>query len=86
MIVVPTDHVFEVEALLVNRDIDFVREGQAAEVKIEAFPFSKYGVINAEIVNVSNDAIPDENLGLVYYVSIVATSLVLQLAAATMLT
>ena len=37
-----------------------------AEVKIHTFPFTKYGVIDAEIINVSDDATPDEKKGLVF--------------------
>jgi len=66
MRIVPYDDPVEVEAWLPNKDIGFVQEGQAAEIKVETFPFTKYGTIDAEIINVSDDATPDENLGLVY--------------------
>ncbi len=66
MHIVPDEDAIEVEAWLPNKDIGFVHEGQTAEIKIETFPFTKYGLIDAEILNVSNDAIPDEHLGLVY--------------------
>jgi hemolysin D len=66
MHIVPDEDAIEVEAWLPNKDIGFVHEGQVAEVKIETFPFTKYGVIDGEVLNVSNDAIPDERLGLVY--------------------
>ena len=66
MVVVPTDEGVEVEAVIENKDIGFVYEGQTAEVKVDAFPFTKYGIIDAELLNVSNDAVPDENLGLIY--------------------
>jgi len=66
MHIVPDEDAVEVEAWLPNKDIGFVHEGQAAEIKVETFPFTKYGVIEAEILNVSNDATPDEYLGLVY--------------------
>jgi hemolysin D len=66
MHIVPDEDAIEVEAWLPNKDIGFVHNGQKAEVKVETFPFTKYGVIDAEILNVSNDAIPDERLGLVY--------------------
>jgi len=45
MIVVPEGTKLEVEAMLLNRDKGFVREGQRARVKLEAFNFTKYGVI-----------------------------------------
>ncbi len=66
MTIVSKNNALEVEAWVANKDIGFVEQGQAAEIKIEAFPFTKYGVIDAEILNLSYDAIPDEQLGLIY--------------------
>ncbi|HHJ18166.1 MAG TPA: HlyD family type I secretion periplasmic adaptor subunit [Gammaproteobacteria bacterium] len=66
MVIVPRESVLEVEAWIANKDIGFVNEGQTAEVKIEAFPFTKYGVIDAELLDISSNAISDEKLGLVY--------------------
>ncbi|MFQ7899395.1 HlyD family type I secretion periplasmic adaptor subunit [Stutzerimonas degradans] len=66
MVVVPTGQPVEVEALLENKDIGFVRPGQDVEVKVETFNFTKYGVLNGTVQSVSSDAIPDEKLGLVY--------------------
>jgi hemolysin D len=66
MKVVPENAAIEVEALMQNRDIGFVSEGQLAEVKIDAFNFTKYGLIDAEVVNISNDAVEDEQLGRVF--------------------
>ncbi|WP_249676529.1 HlyD family type I secretion periplasmic adaptor subunit [Pseudomonas abieticivorans] len=66
MVIVPRDQPLEVEVLLENKDIGFVRAGQPVEVKVETFTFTKYGVIAATVTSVSNDAIEDERLGLVY--------------------
>lgn len=66
MVVVPKDDVLEVEAFLENKDIGFVNAGQAAEIKIETFPFTKYGTIPASLTHVSHDAINDEKRGLIY--------------------
>ena len=66
MLIIPSDDALRVEAWIPNKDIGFVQDGQAAEIKVETFPFTKYGVIDGEIANISNDAIADENLGLVY--------------------
>jgi len=66
MKIVPESENLEVEAWILNKDIGFVEEGQAAEVKIETFPFTKYGTIDADVIDVSNDAITDEKNGLVY--------------------
>jgi hemolysin D len=66
MRIVPEEDAIEVEAWLPNKDIGFVHEGQTAEIKVETFPFTKYGTIDGEIKTLSNDATADENLGLVY--------------------
>ncbi len=57
MLVVPTDSQLEAEAMISNRDIGFVTEGQAAEVKIDTFNFTRYGLIDGKVVSVSRDAI-----------------------------
>ncbi|KIP89045.1 MULTISPECIES: HlyD family type I secretion periplasmic adaptor subunit [Pseudomonas] len=66
MVIVPSDQPVEVEAMLENKDVGFVRPGQAVEVKVETFNFTKYGVVDGTVVSVSSDAIEDEKLGLVY--------------------
>ena len=66
LVVVPEGVVLEVEANVLNRDIGFVEVGQAVEVKVEAFPFTRYGIIEGEVAHLSADAVLDENLGPVY--------------------
>lgn len=70
MQIVPTESQMEVEAWLLNKDIGFVQEGQKAEVKIDTFNFTKYGLITGELVNVSDDAVPDEKQGLRYLANV----------------
>ncbi len=66
MKVVPENAAVEVEALLQNKDIGFVHHGQLAEVKVNTFNFTKYGLIDAKTTNISNDAIEDKKLGWVF--------------------
>ena len=66
MVVVPADVTLEVEAMVLNKDIGFVRAGQESEIKIESFPFTKYGLIDGAVKNVSADAVEDEKQGLIY--------------------
>ncbi len=66
MVIVPDGHELEVEAMVLNRDIGFVNDGQLAEVKIDSFPFTKYGTIPANLKHVSHDSVQDEQMGLVY--------------------
>jgi hemolysin D len=57
MVVVPADSRLEVEAMIPNRDIGFVQAGQEVEVKIDTFNFTKYGLIQGRVVNLSQDSI-----------------------------
>jgi hemolysin D len=66
LVIVPDSEALEIEAKVLNKDIGWVADGQAARVKLEAFPFTRYGVIEGAVIDVSNDAIVDEALGLVY--------------------
>lgn len=66
MVVVPHDYSAAVEAVLENKDVGFVKQGQRAEIKIETFPFTRYGTIPAEVSFISNDAVADEQRGLVF--------------------
>ncbi|WP_331347118.1 HlyD family type I secretion periplasmic adaptor subunit [Cellvibrio sp. UBA7661] len=66
MIVVPEEESLEVQVMLGNQDIGFVEKDMPAEIKIHTFPFTKYGLIDATVTHISDDAILDEKLGLVY--------------------
>jgi len=57
LVIVPTDSQLEVEALVSNRDIGFVQPGQGAEIKVDTFNFTRYGLLHGEVLGVSQDAI-----------------------------
>ena len=60
-VVVPSDAALEVEATISNRDIGFVHVGQEAQIKVDAFNFTRYGLLRGRVVNVSPDAVVREN-------------------------
>ncbi len=66
LVIVPEEDYVEVEAMLENKDIGFIKKGQDAAVKIETFLYTKYGFIDGKVQTVSLDAIKDEKRGLVY--------------------
>lgn len=66
LVIVPANERLEIDAMVENKDIGFINRGQAAEVKVEAFPFTRYGILHGKVVNVSLDAIADEKRGLLY--------------------
>lgn len=59
MHIVPDDVTLEVECYLANADIGFVKPGLDATIKVESFPFTRYGTIEATVVRVGKDAVPE---------------------------
>jgi hemolysin D len=57
MVVVPADSRIEIEAMIQNKDIGFVHDGDPAEVKIDTFNFTKYGLLRGTVLSVSADSI-----------------------------
>ena len=54
---VPSDSPLEIEAMISNRDVGFVQPKQRAEIKVDTFNFTKYGLLRGEVLSVSQDAI-----------------------------
>jgi len=57
LVVVPSDSRLEIEAMVSNSDIGFVHAGQEAEIKVDTFNFTRYGLLQGEVLGVSQDAI-----------------------------
>lgn len=56
----------EVETMVLSKDIGFVHKGMDVAVKVDSFLFTKYGLVHGTVINISEDAIKDEKMGLVY--------------------
>ena len=70
MVIVPREDNLEIDAMISNKDIGFVRAGQDVVIKIEAFPYTRYGYITGKVKTISFDAIQDEKLGPVFATTI----------------
>jgi hemolysin D len=56
--VVPQGLPLEIEAYVLNADIGFVEAGQDAVIKVDSFPYTRYGTIAGRVTHVATDAIP----------------------------
>jgi membrane fusion protein, hemolysin D len=61
LVLVPTDSPLEVEAAIASADIGFVHDGQPAKIKVDSFPFTRYGLIDGKLLSVSPDSMEIEN-------------------------
>src|SRR5499427_5331222 len=57
LVVVPSDSRLEIEAMVSNRDIGFVQSGQEAEIKVDTFNFTRYGLLHGQVLSISQVAI-----------------------------
>jgi len=60
MTVVPKDDTMEAEVLVSHIDAGFIHAKQHARVKLTAYSFQKYGMVEGEVRNVSPDAVETE--------------------------
>jgi hemolysin D len=66
--IIPKEAPLILKANILNQDIGFIKKDMNVSVKVDTFNFQKYGLLNAKVVHIADDAIEDENLGLVYEV------------------
>ncbi len=53
---VPKEETLRAEVWVSNEDIGFIRKGQAVKLKLAAFPFQKYGMVDGTVEYVSADS------------------------------
>jgi len=60
MNIVPTGDTLIIEARVTNADIGYVEIGQAAEVKVNTYDFTRYGTLHGVVERISADATEDQ--------------------------
>lgn len=68
--IVPDNANLLIKAKVKNDDIGFIHSGQLVSIKVDAFDFQKYGVIDGFVIFVAPNSIFDEKNGFVYEVYI----------------
>ncbi len=66
MVIVPKDAEVTAEVAVDNKDIGFVNAGDSAQIKLETFPFTRYGTIEAQVKSVTADAVNDDKKGAIF--------------------
>ncbi|MDR3463398.1 MAG: HlyD family efflux transporter periplasmic adaptor subunit, partial [Beijerinckiaceae bacterium] len=61
MVLVPKDAGLEIEAILANKDVGFVHKGQEVEIKVEAFTFTRYGLLHGRVTSLSQDVVAPQD-------------------------
>ena len=58
--ITPNGGRLQVEALVANLDIGFVKLGQPAVIKVDAFPFTRFGVLHGKVVKIAPSAMTEQ--------------------------
>lgn len=58
-VITPAGGRLQVEALVANLEIGFIKVGQEAVIKIDAFPFTRFGVLHGKVVKIVSGAIAE---------------------------
>jgi HlyD family type I secretion membrane fusion protein len=74
MNIVPVADTLLVEARVPNRDIGYVSLGQRATVKIDTYPYVKFGTLDGTVERIAPDASRDEKSGQTFFVVDVRTA------------
>lgn len=61
--IVPADSKLMIDASVQNRDIGFVEAGQDAQIKVDTFNFSRYGLLHGKVLSVSQDSMERQKPG-----------------------
>jgi len=61
MTLVPNNEALQAEVWVKNTDAGFVHEGQDVKVKLSAYPFQKYGMVDGKVIHVGADATDKTN-------------------------
>ena len=59
--IVPDDTLVA-KVFITNKDIGFVKEGMAADIRIDSFPFSEFGDVKGHLVWIGSDALPPDQI------------------------
>ena len=59
-VITPAGAKLQVQALVPNLDIGFVKPGQNAVIKVDAFPFTRFGVLHGKVVKIAPAAIDEQ--------------------------
>ncbi len=57
LVVVPDQGLVTADVTLENKDVGFVNLGQEAEIKLETFPYTRYGTVTAKVTTITADAV-----------------------------
>jgi len=66
--IVPDDSPLYMDIVVANKDIGLIEEDMAIKYKVDAFPYSDYGILHGRVSAIAPSAVEDQVMGMVYHV------------------
>lgn len=60
---IPSGATLIAEVMIGSRDVGYVLPGAAAEIKLDAFPYQRHGVLRGRLLSLSEESFPDQGGG-----------------------
>ncbi|WP_321380365.1 HlyD family type I secretion periplasmic adaptor subunit [Rhizobium sp.] len=58
--IVPDDQSLILETKVANADVGFIRAGQEAQIKVETYNFTRYGLVHGHVISISPDVVTED--------------------------
>lgn len=68
--IVPVGTPLQIQSIVENRDIGFIKNDMPVEIKVDTFDFQKYGTLKGSVAHVDHDSIDDPKQGPVYTIHV----------------
>ncbi len=66
--IVPTDKPYEIQCYVANKDVSDIYVGMEADIKLAAYDYDEYGVLEGNVYYISPTAVTNDQMGSVYIV------------------
>lgn len=78
MVIVPENDQLDAQIMISNKDIGFITPGQKVVIKVEAFPYTRYGYLYGKVKFISSEVVEDKEKGMYFDGEITLTNSTLQ--------
>lgn len=66
MLIVPAAAFLHAKVMISSKDRGFVKEGQAVKIKVDSFPYTRYGMLEGQLQFIAKDAVVSREQGLLF--------------------
>ncbi len=66
LLIVPESVTFQAQVMIASKDRGFVHQGQSVDLKVDSYPYTRFGTIEGKVEHIGQDAVVLDNQGLFF--------------------